>query len=96
MPQAVAILNRYADRDPAPGARVFPIIDGHRLSTAENVHAAISRANALANKYLEKIAAQSSIKRPSCFTCPGIVWRTTCNARAGMSTVFLRCWVMPR
>lgn len=65
-PPARRILARYladnADRD--PDAFVFPLLDGHDLSTPTKLHNAKSSRNALANKYLKKIARLAGIEKP--------------------------------
>ena len=52
---ALEILDPYRQRDTGPEARVFPILDGYDVSTAEKLHRAIGTRNALVNKYLKKL-----------------------------------------
>src|SRR5690606_33688794 len=62
VPEAVAILDRRGWREKAPDERVFEILDGYDLSTPESRHNAIAARNALANKYLRKIAGHAELK----------------------------------
>lgn len=59
--EPVAILERYGFSKKKPKAFLFPLLDGYDLSTPERRHNAIAARNALANKYLKKIAELAKI-----------------------------------
>ena len=61
VPEAVALLDVRGWRDKAPADRVFSILDGYDLSTPEARHRAIAARNALANKYLLKVAKHAGL-----------------------------------
>lgn len=63
-PPARRILAHYLDRAEGDDAFVFPLLDGYDLSTPTKLHNAKSSRNALANKYLKKIAALAGIEKP--------------------------------
>lgn len=65
LPQAQAILDRFPKQT---GSRfVFPLLDRYETNTPEKMHKAISRSNALINKYLKKIGAAAGIDTPVSF-----------------------------
>ena len=63
---AVRILRPYlvgADGKPkGPEDFLFPILDGYDLSTPRKEHAAVSAQNALANKYLKRVAERAGVR----------------------------------
>ncbi|MEL6769447.1 MAG: site-specific integrase [Bacteroidota bacterium] len=61
VPDAVALLDQRGWRSMTPDERVFEILDGYDLSTPQGRHNAIAARNALANKYLRKIALHAGL-----------------------------------
>jgi integrase len=67
VPEASAILRRYAERRPEAlegEGHVFPLLDGYDLATPAKRRAAVSTRNAYANKVLKKLAKRAGIARP--------------------------------
>ena len=67
VPEAVEILEYYNWREKEPSERVFPILDGYEMDTPEKRRAAIGSRNALANKYLKKIAKRAKVEKKVSF-----------------------------
>jgi site-specific recombinase XerD len=70
VPQALAILTHYREREEARRraecllfeGRVFPILDGYDVSTPTALLNSLSTRNVLANKYLKKLQAMAGIE----------------------------------
>jgi site-specific recombinase XerD len=63
VPEALETLRYYGWREKQRDQRVFPILDGYDLSTPESRRSALGSQNALANKYLKKLAARAGIEK---------------------------------
>ena len=62
VPEAVDILEHYDWRSKERGDYIMPILDGYDMSTPEKRRYAIASRNALANKYLKKIAKKAGVE----------------------------------
>ena len=67
VPEAVEILEHYDWKRKDQGERVLPILDGYDTSTPQKRRQSIASRNALANKYLKKIAARAGIEKSVSF-----------------------------
>lgn len=55
------VLDAFRERE-GRYERVFPLLDAYEIESEADLHDAIVRQNALANKYLKKIAARAEVK----------------------------------
>jgi integrase len=69
VPQALAIIEPYLQREGTPDDFLFDGLDRYDTTTAEGMHKALSSRNAFANKELHNIAEKAGITEKVSFHC---------------------------